>query len=962
MEKKEIHNFTLLSSRQVKELGAVFHQLEHTSGARLVWLERAEENKTFGIAFQTQPWDDTGVFHILEHSVLCGSDRYPLKEPFVELLKSSLNTFLNAMTFPDKTFYPVSSRNHQDFVNLMRVYMDAVFHPLIDRRPEIFCQEGWHYELDEEGVLTCKGVVFNEMKGVFASPDALMENELKRRLFPDTCYRYVSGGDPEHICELTYQEFVNTHKRLYHPSNAYLFLDGNLDLEEILAILDKEYLSGYQPTPAPEPVSFQKPVDAGEHEIEYELAGQESLEGRNRLCDGFVIGTFQDREVLTAMQVLADALCGDQQAPLKRVLLERGLARNVRMILRDGTIQPWLAIVVQDFSGEKTKEVSEAVYGELERLARDGLEHKRILSTLDNLEFQARQRDYDRTPQGLVFGMQVLESWLYGGDPLQNLEVGELFRTLRRKCEEGYFEELLKRLLLENHHRCRVLMRPSHTVGMKRRQEEAARLQTLQNGWSQQELQKVRHQQEQVQSWQQTPDSVQALNTIPRLTLEQISSVPEQLPVQQGDINGIPVLSHKRVTGGILYLRLYFAIDDLSPEQLSQAVFLGRLMGFLDTKFHGLEELQRMMRSLFGSLHFGVEAYGQEGDSSQCRSFFCVSCSMMEEKTEEAVEFLTELLTQSRMDDAGRVEALLGQMRTGMANQIVMSGSEFALGRLFGSFAVEGAVKEYTGGIAFYRWMKKLEETFAESYPPLAENLSKIGETIFTGSRLTVSVTGNKKDAAKTVTEFLKHRLPAGCFCPPKHPQVSLLERKREGIIIPADVSFSAAGGAFSDAGTGTAKVLARKVSLDYLWNAVRVQGGAYGTGMSLKGTGFSGFYSFRDPNPSRTLECFSKVSEFLEQMEDSELTGVILGAVAESDPLLTPRMCGETAVSRYWRGIFHETMCRVREEMLAADTEQLRAYAKRIEEMLREGAVCVLGPEKHLETCGSKLDVISVL
>ena len=456
MEKNSIlSDFIVLNRQRINELEADLWQMEHQkSGARLVWLERAEENKTFAIAFQTQPWDDTGVFHILEHSVLCGSERYPVKEPFVELMKSSLNTFLNAMTFPDRTIYPVSSRNSQDFMNLLRVYMDAVLHPLLHSKPEIFGQEGWHYELDEGGALSITGVVFNEMKGAFSSPDTLLEREVTRHLFPDTCFRYVAGGDPEHIPELTYEAFAAAHSRLYHPSNAYIFLDGSVDIAQVLSILDEEYLSAYDRCPAPEAIPPQKPVEAGTSTIYYELSPQESTEGRARLADGYVACTFRDRETLTALQALSDVLCGDNQAPLKRRLLESGLARDVRLKICGGVQQPWFTLEARDIAENKADEVSAALREELKRLSREGLDHRRILAVLDNLEFEARQRDYGQTPQGIMLYAQVLESWLYGGGPAANLSVGTLFDGLREKCGAGYFEALLKRLILENPHDC----------------------------------------------------------------------------------------------------------------------------------------------------------------------------------------------------------------------------------------------------------------------------------------------------------------------------------------------------------------------------------------------------------------------------------------------------------------------------------------------------------------------------
>ena len=828
------YGFVLQSTRELPELSAKFHQLEHEkSGARLVWLERAEENKTFGIAFQTQPWDDTGVFHILEHSVLCGSERYPVKEPFVELMKSSLNTFLNAMTFPDKTFYPVSSRNNQDFINLMRVYLDAVFHPLIHAKPEIFDQEGWHYEIGESGEPSYKGVVFNEMKGAFASPDTLLEGEMHRRLFPDTCYRFVSGGDPARIPELTYEQFAAAHSRLYHPSNAYIFLDGNMDIEQILSILDEEFLSDYDRAPAPPEIPMQQPVSAGRSEICYELSPQEELAGRERLAFGYVACTFRDREELAALRVLADLLCGDNQAPLKRRMLENGLAKDVQMSLRDGIRQPWALLEARDIAEGRADEAASVLRGELERLVREGL-----LAALDNLEFQTRQRDYGRTPQGLVFGFQVLESWLYGGGPAANLSIGGLFDSLRKKCGEGYFEQLLKKTLLENPHTCQVLMRPSHTLSQERQAEETARLHAARDGWSAADLETLRQRQAQIEAWQNTPDSPEALASIPMLRLEEIPAEPEKLPLEKASANGLPVLRHALPTGGITYLNLYFTLDDLTAEQLTAAAFLCEFLGSLDTAAHDMDALQKAQRSLFGGLQFSVEAYGGLEKPLNCRTFLCASGSMLDEKAEKAAELLAEITVDTVLNAPEKVYALLCQRRAALAEQIAMAGHSFAMGRVSACCTAEGAARECTGGIAYYRWLKDLEENFRERFPALQEELSALAARIFCRKRLTVSITASDSKTEDVITGVLANRLPEGAYSQPEASIICPWPRRREGIVIPVDVSFAAAGAAFSNAGRGEAKVMGRAVSLAYLWNAVRVQGGAYGAGMVVDAAG----------------------------------------------------------------------------------------------------------------------------
>lgn len=955
-----IRGFTVLARTPVEELEAVLWRMEHTrSGARLVWLERSEENKTFAISFQTQPWNDTGVFHILEHSVLCGSDRYPVKEPFVELMKSSLSTFLNAFTFPDKTMYPLSSRNEQDFINLTRVYMDAVLHPLIHSKPEIFGQEGWHYELAEDGAPSYKGVVFNEMKGAFGSPDELMEDALNRRLFPDTCYRYVAGGDPEHIPELTYEDFAAAHKRLYRPSNAYIFLDGQMDIEKILGVLDGEYLSAYATAPAPDPIPLQPAVDGGTTEIFYELSSQEELAGRARLADSFVAGTWKDREELTALEALTDALCGDNQAPLKRKLLEAGLAKDVRMSLYDGVLQPRLTLEARDVREDRLEEVSAALYGEIERLVREGLDRQRIRATLDNMEFHARQRDYDRMPQGLVLGFQVMESWLYGGDPAARLSVGDLYGRLRSRCEEGWFEALLERVVLKNPHRCRVVMRPSHTLGQERREAEGRRLAAARSAWSEADAAAVRQNQARIDAWQSAPDTPEQLATIPMLRLDQIPAQPQRLPLEEAEAGGLPVLLHTMPTGGITYLNLYFDMTDLDGERISEASLLAQLLGNLETGGRPMEELQREIRSRFGSLSFSVESYGRRGAPDKCRTFLCAGCSVLDGKLESALELLAEVLAGTKLNDARRVSDFLAQLRSALTESLVQNGHLTGRTRVMARACAEGAVRELAGGVSFYRWLTGLEKAFAERFPQLAQRLAELAQSLFCRARLTLSVTGSRPDAAQTAARLLS-RLPEGT--PAAAQTVRPWPKKREGITAPTDVAYASLCGPASCAVRGGAQAAGRAVSLAYLWNAVRVQGGAYGVGMTLwENAALASFYSYRDPTPARTLGCFRAAGDFLRGAGDLDLTGMIIGAVSASDPLLTPRRRGKAADAHHWQGTSYEDLCRTRRETLAAGREDLERLAAELDGMEAAASVCVLGSKKQLEECPG-LDEVTAL
>ncbi|MGI6255970.1 MAG: insulinase family protein [Acutalibacter sp.] len=925
--------FEEIRSIPLEELGGILHQYEHQkTGAQLCWLDRPEENKTFAITFRTIPQDDTGVFHILEHSVLCGSDKYPVKEPFVELLKNSLNTFLNAFTFPDKTMYPVCSRNQEDFQNLISVYLDAVFHPLIYSRPEIFRQEGWHYEV--ENGLSYKGVVFNEMKGATASADALMDAECGRRMFPDTCYRHISGGDPAHIPDLTYEDFLAAHRKYYHPSNARIFLDGDLDLEPVLALLDG-VLAPYTRQESLPGIPFQQPVQGGRGVEVYELSASEPLEGRCRLGLAFGAGTFQDRETQVAVRALADVLCGDNQAPLKRSLLEKGLAKDVTLSLNDSVQQPWILLEARDLAEDRETEVRETLLQELRRLTREGLDHGRLEATLDNMEFQARQRDYGWMPQGLVLGFQVMDSWLYGGAPQANLEVGSLYETLRKKLDQGYFEQLLETLLLENPHTCQVLLKPSHTLGKEREAGEAQRLEQAASQWTAEERQRLLEEQKRIETWQQTPDTEETLSTLPRIRLDQIQREPKELPLETCRMEGLPVLVHRVAAGGIVHLNLYFALDDLSPEELPQVSFLAQVLTHVPTENHSLEDLQREIRSRMGSLSFSVEAYGTQGKPDQCRVFLTAQCSLLEQKQPEALELLVEMAAQN--------------------------GHNTAMSRVMARSISEGVVQEMVGGVSYLHWLRDLEQHFQEKYPSLGAKLLSLAGTLFVRSRLTLSVTCEDRGPAEGAAAQLA-QLPQGSFVPPERCRFQPWERKREGVVIPGDVSYAAQGGVFPASGQGAAKVMSHVLSLEHLWNRVRVQGGAYGTGMVVRDSGFGGFYSYRDPTAARTIGCFGESAGYLRELAGQDMTGRIIGTVAESEPVLTARLIGRNADGLYWRGITQEDRCRRRREILETTGEDLVALADRLEAFENTASLCVVGSQSQIEQCGELLEEVCQL
>ena len=959
-----VHGFVVEREVPLPELDAVMYQMKHEkTGLELVWISREEENKVFGIGFETLPWNDTGVFHILEHSVLCGSKNYPVKEPFVELLKNSMNTFLNAMTFPDKTFYPVASRNDKDFVNLMRVYLDAVFYPAVYTKPEIFYQEGWHYEFDSEGKPGYKGVVFNEMKGAFADADELMDMTINRALFPDTSYRYVSGGDPTKIPDLTYEEFIESHKRFYSPSNAYVYLDGAMDIDAILGIINDEYLSSFEQTKRMDPPAIQSAVDAGEQQVEYEIGTNENEEGKIRLSWGRVIGTYAEREKLTAMQILSDVLTGNNQAPLTKAVLEDGLAETMRLYTIDGVANPWVKIEARNVKEENCKQVEERIFDTLNALANGGLDHEKLEASMANLEFQMRERDYGSYPQGLILGMQVFDSWLYGGAPEANLQIGDLFVHLREKMKQGYFEHLIREELIENPHRCKVTLIPSKTAGEARRAKEAKRLEDESAMWSQKAREEIIAKQERLEAWQNSEDTPEQLAALPHLELSDLSRTPQEQPIEELVIDGQKVLVHRVNSSGIAYITLYFDENHYTEAELPALGLLCRLFGNLETTQSSVEDLNNRVRLLCGSMTFFISTFNIKDDSSCCTVKLCASFSTLESNVDQAVSLAAEILTQTRFDTANSEKAvldLLRQIKMGCFEQTVMGGHAAALGRVSAQMSVSSVVSECTGGVTFYQWLKAQEENW--NWNSLREKLTALYAKAVSKEQLTISLTGNTDAYAANVVQMLQELLPSKPDLLKAHTiAIKPWGIKKEGIIIPADIAF-AVRGTITGNYNGAWQTAAKIVSLSYLWNVIRVQGGAYGTGMLTRANGGFFCYSYRDPSARESLRKYLDCSGFLKEFaaQNPDLTGFIIGTVSDQSPLQTPRMKGQTADNFYWRQISWEERCARWQQILETTPEKLAQAAEQISTAMKDGGICVVGGAEQMEGCG--LDEIITL
>ena len=953
-----IHGFQVTRIREFAELGGRLTEMTHRkTGAQLCWLDRPDENKAFSIAFKTLPEDSTGVFHILEHSVLCGSDKYPLKEPFVELLKSSVQTFLNAMTYPDKTVYPVSTRNDQDFLNLMDVYLDAVLHPAIYRKPEIFRQEGWRYEGEGEA-LCYQGVVFNEMKGSMSSPTNVLFHEALRLLFPDNCYRHNSGGDPAVIPDLSYEQFLACHRKYYHPSNSRISLVGSVDMEAALAKIDG-YLSAFDKLEADFTIPMQKPVEAVTQVAPYEIGEEEDPAKRAIISCGGVLGDYSDQLRTFTAAVLTDYLTGDNEAPLKRAVIDKGLAQDFTLSLEDGIQQPVLFWMAMNTEQEALEPLRAAVRETLEKLVKEGLDRERLRACFHRFAFRKRDRESGSEPRSLMEAITLLDTWLYGGDPAQALMVEDTLKELEEKLEAGWFEGFIREFFLDNPHLITLVMVPSKTLATERREKEAARLRKESELWTEADKERLKAEAEALQAWQQTPDSEDALKTIPMLKLSDLAEKPEPLQMTETVFKGVPLLKHT-VGSPIANFRTHFQAADLAPEDLPALAVLSRVLGSMGTKKHSRSALPLAIKNTLGRVSFSPSVlYGS--DPQHCRVYFCAVAACLKEQSVEAAELLAEILTETVFDDAGLLKDILQQLSVSAKMTLASNGINYAITRMSSYLTAHGAASEYLGGVTFLQWLEKTLAGGEEALKGLLGEMDRLAKKLVTKERLTLSVSEAFTDDA---LEALAAAFPADGVTPPTESAYALTGARREGIAIPAQVSFAVMGSSLYLHGreySGSLPVLANILNYMYLWNEIRVQGGAYGCGFLSRLSGDTGFYTYRDPQPKRSLEVMAKAPEFLKQFcaAAPDLTGVILSSVSAVDPLRNSTEKMDAAESQRFQGFTQEDVDKRYHDLVHTTPEDLLALCAVLEDIAAENAVCVAAGKDLLTACGDALDAI---
>ncbi|MBO5337734.1 MAG: insulinase family protein [Lachnospiraceae bacterium] len=953
MKIEELSSYEVIEKREIKDINSVTYLCRHKkTGAKVALVSNDDDNKVFYIGFRTPPKNSTGVAHILEHSVLCGSKEFPVKDPFVELVKGSLNTFLNAMTYPDKTIYPVASCNDKDFQNLMHVYLDAVFYPNIYKNESIFRQEGWHYELESpEDELTINGVVYNEMKGAFSSPDDVLEREMMNSLYPHTTYGCESGGDPEVIPELTYEEFLDFHRKYYHPTNSYIYLYGNMDMAEKLTFIDEHYLSAFEKQEIDSEIGEEPKFLTPDHIVkEYPINEDEDEEENTYLSLNIAVGDSLDRELYVAFQILDYALCSAPGAPLKQTLVDKGIGKDVYSIYENGIKQPYFSVVAKDTSISKEEEFLASIEEVLQKIVKNGFDEKALLAGINYYEFKYREADFGSYPKGLMYGLQVLDSWLYEETkPFVHIEANATFAALRDKVKSGYFEELVQKYLLENTHRSVVILKPRK--GLLEEQEAALkdRLAAVKAAMSQEEIQDVIEKFRKLNEFQETEDSKEDIEKLPLLERSDMKKEANGFDNEVRSIGDTTLLYHNLFTNGIGYLRLIFKLDEIPGEYFPYIGLLKGCLGLLNTENYKYGDLFNEMNLITGGMAAVNNAYGDVQDLDACHVTLELKTKVLYPNLEKAIALMQEIILTSDFTDTKRLAEILAEGKSRMQAQMISGGHSVAAGRAMSYGSVSGAISEMLSGIPFYRLTAHLDAHFEEEKEQLVAKLQELAKMIFRKENLMVDFVGDESvlPQLNTPIEHLKEALYS---CPVKKEHfVPKLSKKNEGLMTSGQVQYVCRAGNFRKKGLpykGTLRVLKVMMGYEYLWVNVRVKGGAYGCMCNFGKSGDSYFVSYRDPNLGKTIEIYEKAAEAIAGFTADErtMTQYIIGAISDLDMPMNPAAKGLRSLSAYMTGVTEEMMQKERDELLAATQEDIRKLAAYIRAFMEQDYLCVVG------------------
>lgn len=960
MKLTDLNAYEVLEQRPLDDLHSEGCILRHKkSGARIAVIANDDDNKVFYVGFRTPPEDSTGVPHIIEHTVLCGSDKYPVKDPFVELVKGSLNTFLNAMTYPEKTIYPVASCNDKDFQNLMSVYMDAVFHPNIYKYQEIFKQEGWHYELeDEDSPITINGVVYNEMKGAFSSADDVLQRQILNSLFPDTSYRNESGGDPDFIPDLTYEAYLDFHRRYYHPCNSYIYLYGDMDVAEKLRWLDEEYLSHYEKITIDSAIREQKPFAKPVELVKkYPISSTETEEDNTYLSYNLVVGTVLDKKLYLAFDILDYALVSAPGAPVKKALLDAGIGKDITGGYDSGTMQPIFSFIAKNANGSQKEEFLSVIRETLKQQVKDGIDKKALLAGINGSEFRYREADFGQFPKGLLYGIQCLDSWLYDDmQPFMHLEASETYRFLKEQVKTDYFEQLIQTYLLDNPHASVVVIEPEKGLNAKKEEQLAKKLAAYKESLSKEEIQQLIADTKHLKQYQEEPSPREDLEKIPMLCREDMKREAAPLINQEREVDGVTVIHHSMFSNGIAYLRFLFDIRDFAVEDIPYVGLLKYVLGYVDTEHYGYAELSNEINIHTGGIGCSFGVYPHMSGEEQMKVMFEVKTKVLMEELPEAGKLITEMIKTSVLSDEKRLLEILGQLKSRLQASLSSVAHSVASMRAMSYFSRAAYYQDAVGGILFEQKVADLAEHFEEKKADLIAKLEELTRKIFTPERMLVSVVCEEKDFVAVGREIgqLKQALYPSEGSTVRNLPPLVLEQKNEGFTDASKVQYVARTGNFKRHGfeyNGALRILKVIMGYDYLWINIRVKGGAYGCMNSYMRNGDTYFVSYRDPNLEKTNEIYDGIPEYLENFtaDERDMTKYIIGTISDLDTPLNPNAKGARSMTALLQGITQEDLQRERDEVIGATEKDIRALKDMIASVLEEHNLCVIGNEEKL-------------
>ena len=960
MSLKNLAAYELILEKKLKDIDSTGYLLKHKkTGARIALISNSDTNKVFNIGFRTPPTDSTGVAHIIEHSVLCGSKEFPVKDPFVELVKGSLNTFLNAMTYPDKTIYPVASCNDKDFQNLMHVYLDAVFFPNIYREENIFRQEGWHYEMESlDDELKINGVVYNEMKGAFSSPDDVNYTEINKSLYPDTTYFVVSGGDPKCIPDLSYEQFLDFHSRYYHPSNSYIYLYGDMDMEEKLIWMDEHYLSKFDYLEIDSAVAkqkaFEKPVRVYK---EYPILEEESLEQNTYLSYNTVVSTSLDMELVFAFDLIDYCLCSSSGAPIKNALIHKGIGTEVYGEFMDEIYQPSFSIVAKNADAEQLEEFIATIEEELQKAVTQGIDRQALLAALNANEFRYREADYGSYPKGLMYGLDMLDTWLYDENmPFAVLEANAVYQSLRDKLDTDYFEKLVETYLLHNTHKSYVVVAPKAGLTQKEDEELAGKLKAYKDSLTKEELAAIVDATHALKKYQETEDAPEDIAKIPLLAREDLKKEAEPFVNELREEEKVKILFHNVKTNGIGYMRFMFDARNVPQELFRYFVVLKNVLGYVDTTQHSYGDLYNELNIHTGGVNSTINTYVDAKNLDAYKLTFEIKAKAFYREFKDTISLITEIITESNLQDTNRILELISEVKSRMQGNMTNAGHSVAAIRSMAYFSEIAAVVELVSGVPALRLLESLETNFEEEKEELVEKLTQLSQLIFRPENLMLDLTCDE-EGYQIFVQAMQTLLQALNTSPVEKKAFQLSpSKKNEAFLTSGTVQYVAASGNFMKQRnlpyTGALSVLKVIMGYEYLWTNIRVKGGAYGCMCSFGKNGDSYFVSYRDPNLKKTIDTYLQIADYLRTFlaDETVMTKYIIGTLSEIDTPLTPSAVGSRSQAAFLSNVSFEDIQRERDQILNCNQEDIRKLADYMEAILEEEAICVVGCPQAIE------------